>query len=231
MRICSACLVLAFGNAYAQSDADEWQYSITPYLWLPTIDGTLKYHLPPGGGGGGGGHIVDIEVGPSDWLDLLNFGLLVNGSAKKGRFTVFSDIVYLSLTSKDSRVASVDDTISVPGVPVPIPISANLNVSTRTDLDGLVWSIAGGYTIKETDTATMDIFAGVRYFGLDFSSSWDLTVDITTPGGSVVLPSRAVSGRTLTCGTELWGFTASSSCPHRTGRSCTTPTSVPVRPT
>ena len=115
VRICSACLVLAFGNADAQTDADEWQYSITPYLWLPTIDGTLKYHLPPGGGGGGGGHIVDIEVGPSDWLDLLNFGLLVNGSAKKGRFTVFSDIVYLSLTSKDSRVASVDDTISVPG--------------------------------------------------------------------------------------------------------------------
>lgn len=201
--LCSACLILACGNANAQTDADEWQYSITPYLWLPTIEGALKYHLPPGsggGGGGGGGNLVKIEVGPSDWLDLLNFGLLVSGSAKKGRFTVFSDLVYLSLTSEDDRVASVDDSISVPGTPVTIPISANLNVSTRTDLDGLVWTIAGGYAIKETDRATIDLFAGVRYFGVDFSSSWDLTIDITTPGGSVVLPSQGTIGTDV----DLW---------------------------
>ena len=53
-----------------------------------------------------------IAVGPSDWVELLNYGLLLGGSAKKGRFTVFSDVVILSLSSKDDdRVRSVEDTI------------------------------------------------------------------------------------------------------------------------
>lgn len=187
--------VVACSNALGQSAADEWQYSLTPYLWLPTIDGTLRYSVPPGGGGS-----PNVGVGPTDWLDLLNFALLISGSAKKGQYTIFSDFAYLSMSSTDGRVASVDDTISVPGVPVPIPISASLNVGTKTELDALVWMVAGGYSIMDTGTETMDVFAGVRYFGVDFSTRWDLTADITTPGGSVVLPAQGSVARD----TDLW---------------------------
>ena len=38
-------------GASAQTPGDEWKFSITPYLWLPNIDGTLKYSIPPGSGG------------------------------------------------------------------------------------------------------------------------------------------------------------------------------------
>jgi hypothetical protein len=195
VRICIACSAFVLGNAHAQAESDEWQYSVTPYLWLPTIDGTLNYGPPPAGGGG-----PDVEMGPTDWLDLLNFGALVSGSARKGRFTIFSDFVYLSLQSKDGGVRSVDDTISVPGVPVPIPISATLNTSIKTDFDGLAWSIAAGYAVKETETSSMDVFAGVRYFGTDAKTSWNLSADITTPGGSVVLPAQGSVGKD----TDLW---------------------------
>jgi len=188
MRVCAAMLALALagvaGVAAAQGDSDGWQFNLTPYLWLPTIDGALKYS-PPGGGS------PTLEVGPTDWLDLLNAGALISGSARKGRYSISSDLVYLSLTSKnDGRVVSVEDNITVPGVPVPIPISASLNLNTRTDLDGLVWMIAAGYALQETETSSLDVFAGVRYFSVDVSSSWDLTADITTPGGTVVLPAQ-----------------------------------------
>ncbi len=199
IRIISVILVLVLvgtsGVAVAESSSDEWQFRLTPYLWLPTIEGTLKYSLPPGGGGS-----PSIGVGPTDWLDLLNFGLLLSGSAKKGKFSIYSDLVYLSMTAKDSRVSSVDDTITVPGIPVPIPVSASLNLSTRTDLDGLVWMIAGGYTWKETETSSHDAFVGARYFGVDVATSWNLTADITTPGGTVVLPAQG----SIAADTDLW---------------------------
>jgi len=36
--------------ARAESAADEWQFQLTPYIWLPTLDGTLNFEPPPGGG-------------------------------------------------------------------------------------------------------------------------------------------------------------------------------------
>lgn len=188
--------LLSVNSAQADEQASGWSYRLTPYLWLPTIDGSLKYALPPGSGGN-----PEISVGPTDWLDLLNAGLLVSGSASKGRFSVYSDLVYLSMTSKnDGRVLSVDDTVTVPGTRIPVPISADLNLNTRTDLDGLVWSIAAGYEIASSESSSMSAFVGARYFGVDVSSSWDLTAEISVPGAGVVLPAQGSIGQDV----DLW---------------------------
>ncbi len=141
-----------------------------------------------------------MRIGPADWLDLLNYGVLVNGSARKGRFSIFSDFVYLSMTSENGRVVSVEDTVTVPGTPITIPISASLNLNTRTDLDALLWMVAGGYTVRETETATLDLFAGLRFFGVEVATSWDLTTDITAPGGGVILPAQG----SIKNDTDLW---------------------------
>ena len=181
MNVFSAVLALACvavsSAALAETSSDEWQFQITPYIWLPTIDGTLNFDLPPGGGGS-----PDIEVGPTDWLELLNLGALVGGSARKGRFSIFTDFVYLSMTKNgDSRVVSVEG--AVPGNMISIPVSADLTLNTRTDMDGLTWTLAAGYTVKKTETSSIDIFAGARLFSIDFSASWQLTAAITTAGG------------------------------------------------
>jgi len=182
--------LLAFANARAQADANEWQYSLTPYIWLPVIDGALNYGPPPGGGGD-----PNVEVGPTDWLDLLNFAVLVNGSARKDDFVIFSDFVYLSMETTDSSVLSVDDTNLVAGALGLVPVDASLALGTKSELDGITWTIAAGYRIEDTGTSTMDAFAGVRYFGVDVSTRWNLTSEITTPGGTTVLPAQgSVSG-------------------------------------
>ena len=99
----AACAAMfAFANAHAQANANtnEWQYSLTPYLWLPVIDGALNYGPPPGGGGN-----PNVEVGPTDWLDLLNFAVLVSGSARKDDFVMFSDFVYFQVPEIVSEIS------------------------------------------------------------------------------------------------------------------------------
>lgn len=176
----------------AQDGSDEWQFALTPYLWLPTIGGDLKYDVPPGSGTGA----PTIDVGPADWVELLNFGLLVGGSAQKGRFNLFADFVYLSMTSKkDDRVVSVEDTVTVPGTRIPVPIGAELNADTRTDLDGILWTFAAGYAVNQTESSTAILFAGARRLDVDLKTSWDLTAEITVPGTGVILPSQgSISG-------------------------------------
>ena len=192
----AALLLTSVGPARADDSSSGWTYRLTPYLWLPTIDGSLKYTLPPGSGGS-----PEISVGPTDWLDLLNGGLLISGSANKGRFTIYSDFLYLSMTSKnDGRVLSVDDTVTVPGTRIPVPISADLNLDTRTDLDGLAWTLLAGYELVSSETSSLSAFVGARYFGVDASSSWDLTAEITVPGSGVVLPAQGQIGSDV----DLW---------------------------
>ncbi len=196
LHISAAVVFGAPAQAVADDQGAAWNYSLTPYIWLPTIDGALRYELPPGSGGS-----PTLSVGPTDWLDLLNSGLLISGSADKGRFSLYSDLLYLSMTSKnDGRVLSVEDTVTVPGTRVPIPVSASLNLDTRTDLDGLAWTITGGYRLVATERSNLTAFAGVRYFGVDVSSSWDLAAEISLPGGGVALPAQGQVGSDV----DLW---------------------------
>ena len=189
----TALLLAVWSQANAQAD-DEWELRLTPYLWLPTIGGDVRYEAPPGGGVGS----PTVSVGPADWLDFLNYGLLIGGSAKKGRFSVFSDFVYLSMTSEDDdRVVSVEDTVTVPGTRIPVPVGAALNADTRSDLDGLLWILTAGYELSESESSTATAFAGVRYFDVDLTTRWDLTTEITVGPGTVILPAEGkISGDT-----------------------------------
>src|SRR4051794_21721805 len=46
--------------AGAETPSDKWTFVLTPYLWLPTIHGTLNYSTPPGDPGS-----PSTEVGPT----------------------------------------------------------------------------------------------------------------------------------------------------------------------
>jgi len=187
--------VAAISMPVAAAAADDgWQFSLTPYLWLPTIDGQLKYDLPPGSGD------PTVGAGPTDWFELLNYAVLVNGSVRRGRIAISSDFVYLSMSKvEDGRVLGVADP-SAPSVGFGIPVGAELNLATRTDLDGYQWSIDVGYGLYRADRSHLDVFVGARYFSLDVSTSWNLESDIVGPGGNPILDAQG----SASAGTELW---------------------------
>jgi len=189
-------LCLFATSVSAQQESDSWEYRLSPYLWLPTINGTLNYELPPGGGGSPG-----FSVGPTDWLDLLNFGLLLSGSAQKGKFVVFSDLVYLSMTSKNA--GSIDGVRIGPDF---VPIEAGVVLNTRTDLDALNVTLGLGREISRSESGRASVFAGIRYLGIDLSSQWDLTASITGPNDTIVLPSQGSIGQDVDLLDGIVGF-------------------------
>lgn len=180
-RMAATAIILAgyATGAAGQDDGDKWQFQITPYVWLPTISADLNFDPPPGGGGGG----PSIDAGPTDWLELINGVMLINAGVQKGRFSLSTDLVFLSLESDEDRVTSVLDDAQ-------IPVDATLNLSTETGFDGLAWTLLAGYGLHSTETSNVELLAGARLLDLEATVEWNLTAEITTPGGEVILPAQ-----------------------------------------
>src|SRR5688572_3574823 len=71
---------LASPAALAQSGTHPWSGSVTPYLWLPSFSGTLRYDAA---GDGGGRPQVDA-ADPHDYLEDLRFAFMLAGEVRKG---------------------------------------------------------------------------------------------------------------------------------------------------
>lgn len=165
-------------RALAQADPDPWKFSIMPYLWLPSVDGKLNYGPPSLGGGS-----ASVSVDASTILDNLAFAAMVNGEARKGRWLIGTDLIYLDLNSGDSTVRNV--VLNPGGGRINVSTGA-LNPSASTQLQGLVWTMVGGYAAIQEPRANLDLIGGFRYLGLETRTNWQLTAAIAGagPGGA-----------------------------------------------
>jgi hypothetical protein len=155
---------LWLANAHA---ADDWKFSVTPYLWLPTFNAEFKYSLPPSTGS------PEVEVGPIDYLQNLDFLLMLAGEARKGDWSIFTDYINLDVSGGASHVKSVDFGGTLVG--------STIDVGTQTSIKGYVWTFGGGYTVVRSADASMDVIGGVRYLGIDVSTDWHLSAAIVGP--------------------------------------------------
>ena len=111
--------------AEAQNASDGWRFALTPYLWLPSISGTLKFKNPPGGAGSVN---VDFDIGVDDYISDLNFALMLTGEARKDRWSLATDVIYVDLSGDSSSVRSVNFGGTFKGFGRVFP-SINVNVS------------------------------------------------------------------------------------------------------
>jgi len=170
--------------------ADKWTFAVRPYLWAPSVGGTLKYDVPSGGGGGAS---VDLS---SYILQNLNFALMLSAEARKGDWSVLTDLVYLDVKSDDSKVKSVS--FSGPGGRVDVSAGADLGTTAR--LTGVEWELAGAYTVARGGNSSLDVLAGFRYLGIETETDWHLSGSITGPGsGQSFASSGSTSDRV-----DLW---------------------------
>ncbi len=175
LAMITAAIFTVTAQAQSAAPIDPWKYSITPYFWLPNINATLKYSVPPGGGGS-----PSVEVGPNDWLEALSTVLMISGEVRKERWLAFTDFIYLDFSSEKSAVKSIDFGGSV--------VSSSVNASTNSSLRGLVWTLGAGYAVLPDRPVTLDVFGGLRYGGLQASTDWQLAADVIGPGGGQTFP-------------------------------------------
>ena len=180
-------LPLALGVLLGQAHAQEgWTFSLTPYLWLPNVNGTLKYALPPGGGAR-----PEVDTGPNSYLENLSFALMLAGEARKDRWSVFTDLIYLDFDGEKSAVKAVNFGGE--------RIGTTLDASTKSSLTGVAWTFGGGYAALREPKHTLDVLGGARYFGLKVSSDWQLGAALSGPTGQVFAQSGSISQRE-----DLW---------------------------
>lgn len=140
LTLASAAFAMSIaGQATAQ---DTWQWSADIYGWMPSIDSGLL-----------SGN--DTEITFDDILDNLDFAAMGVIQAKKGKLSVFTDLIYLDLGD------NVSGTIDVGGAPIPAGVSA--------DMKSYIGNFGVGYTLSETATNTFGAYGGARYFQLDYS--------------------------------------------------------------
>jgi hypothetical protein len=161
--------------ASAQTLGSQWTFSITPYLWLPNIDGTLKYSIPAGAGGS-----PEVRVGPNDYLEALKMVMMISGEARKDRWSMFTDFIYLDFSNEKSAVKSINFGGS--------HVSTSANVSTESSLKAAAWTLGAGYAVLPGRPVELDAFGGLRYFGLEASTNWNLAQMVTGPGGGQTFP-------------------------------------------
>jgi hypothetical protein len=168
-RITSTALVAvvllacsAVVNAAEEKQDDRWRFTIAPYLWLPSSSASMKLTLPSGLASTG----TDID-------SSLEFAVPVDIEVRKGRWSIFSDFMYVK--------ASADGTTHFPGV---LPSSGGWTTETDLDLKTLIFEVVGGYTVFQNEYLNFDLFAGVRYAGIDTEATLDVVGPLPALVGS-----------------------------------------------
>lgn len=168
----SACLIAGADCAAAAVDPYDgnWHFSLTPYLWLPNVNGSADVGVS-GLRGPLGGAIGDVrlstEVGPNDYLENLKFAIMATGEARKGPWSVFTDIIYIDFGNENTRVRTIT-------APNGRPLTA-IDRDTETGLSSTVWTLAGAYTVARSPTYHFDVLAGFRYVDVSADLKWSLT--------------------------------------------------------
>jgi hypothetical protein len=138
--------------------ADGWEYSLAPYLWLPTISLDSAKTRNPGGPLDGD----RVDIGPTSYLSALNFALMLAGEMRKDDWVVMGDFIYLDFGIDDKNIDFLR-----PGVG---PIAGTYGAG----LSGTMITLAGGKTFVRTDNYHADALVGWRRFAMSLDISGDL---------------------------------------------------------
>ncbi len=118
---------------------DEWEFQLTPYLWLARISGRA----------GVGGFDVDVDAGLGDSNISLNFGFMGTFEARKNKFVSVTDLQYTNLGAERLRTGP-------------------LFVDADADFKTFIFDTEAGYRLLDDSDkgAFLDVLGGIRYWHL-----------------------------------------------------------------
>lgn len=190
-RIAVAAVALSALAAAAPAEAapadERWEFTGSLNLFLPTVSGSTRFTADGGGSDAG----VDMER----LLDSLESTFMGSLEARKGPWSLFTDLVYLDFGASKSGSRS----LSLGGVPLPAGVTADASL----DLTGWSWTLGAGMQVDKAPNRTFGVVGGARMLDVTQELKWTLAGNV----GSVPLPDRAGSRRTsLTNWDAVIGF-------------------------
>src|SRR5579864_830263 len=85
-------LLLTASAARADTAPDAWNFTVTPYVWVPGIDASFR--IPPAA------EVPDpiFPVSKRNVINALDFVAMVSFEARKDRWSLYSDAFYVGLS-------------------------------------------------------------------------------------------------------------------------------------
>lgn len=142
-------------------DSDKWEFGAQVYLWGAGIDVTTQE-----------GDEIDISF--NDILSNLDMALMTTLAARKDKWTLFSDILYLDVSSSETSTANI----------IGRPEKTKVDVG----IEAWVVTAAGAYEVMETENTGLHLLAGARYLWLKMPLKFEIGEHITrktSPSGDV----------------------------------------------
>ncbi len=122
----------------APPSSGDWEFSLSPYGFLVGLEGRV----------GIGPLAAEFDVGFDDVVDALEFGAGFSAEARKGRFALLGDFVYLAVAG--------DSTLSGPAAS-----------RAHLELDAFLFTGLAAYRLWDSPEGSFDLGAGVRLFSAD----------------------------------------------------------------
>ncbi len=127
---------------------NQWRGSITPYLWLINISGTVARD---------GNTLGSVNLDSSTLLSKLNVAAMVEGEVHRGNWGLWGDLVYSQLSNQASHLTI-----------------GQTSLETKTTLTTGIYDIAATYTLHSSPSAYVDGLLGARILNQDTSVNLSL---------------------------------------------------------
>jgi hypothetical protein len=122
---------------------DTWHVSVSPYLWLAGLNGTVSL----------AGYKANVDQSFGDILGNLKFGVMGLSEVRRGRVGLLTDLIYVRLGDEGA--------IPVSRLPTTVNLKASVNTFTLTP--------EFGYRVFENKEGAIDVLAGFRYYHVSSS--------------------------------------------------------------
>jgi len=145
--------------------------TFTPYVWLPTLNGTFQYRVPnrrPGGGGVVTTSELNTQIGPNSYLTHINFALMGAFELRKGDVGAFGDVINLNVSNSGTTVTSISGPFQKFQIPVDLGSSAHLSST--------IWEAGADLTLAHSDSADIQFLTAWRQIRLTSDLDWNLNI-------------------------------------------------------
>ena len=150
--LCMATNALAEKASPIPKVTDEFRFSLTPYVWVPSVNGTVDYNNTK---------VAEISMSGNKVLSNLSVGAMFDGEVHYGRWGVMGNATFAKLSASSTKANMIEQGVTV---------------DAKTDAWLGIYTVAGTYTAYASPSLFVDVLAGARFLNLNTKTNLDASV-------------------------------------------------------